>query len=123
MADKKETNQTITLQREAGVVTQTIHNNYMPKFLIVFIIIVVVVVIIYGIYSHTYHKPKAFFLGESVSADLLKTIRNEEDIYPMFSDKLNKDRKFEGSCATQVLIENPNKQEVCLKRIIIELRI
>ena len=83
-------------------------------------VIVAIISLGFVIYDRMYHEPKADIQDNPISVEYLNSIRDDNNIYPMFSDEVNSDIQFKGNCATQVLITNDNNEELLLDKIIFE---
>lgn len=83
-------------------------------------VIVTIISLGFIIYDHMYHEPKADIQDNAISVEYLSAIRDDDNIFPMFSDEINSKTQFKGNCATQVLITNDNNEELLLDKIIFE---
>lgn len=67
-------------------------------------------------------KPRADIMEGAVSLEYLQYLREDENVYPLFSDtiKNKKENIFVGDCATQVFITNNYEEEIVLTKLMFE---
>lgn len=72
--------------------------------------------------EYKYDEPIVDIQDSFVNIDYLKSMRDDQNIYPMFTDEIHSENVFYGSCATQVLISNENDDEILVSKLMLETK-